>query len=560
MPRKTGRHALLEMLIAHGVEYVFGNPGTTELPLMDGLQDYPQLKYILALQETSAVAMADGYARATGKPSFVNVHIAGGLANSISMLYNAFKGGTPLILTAGQSDTRMLLEEPTLSGDLVQMCRQYTKWSGEVRYATEVPVAIRRAFRTASTPPTGPVFLSLPWNVLDEEAELDLTPASPVYFRVNPDGEAVEQAAHVMAKGKNPLMIVGDRIAQAGAVQEAVKVAEILGAPVAAMAWISSEVNFPTGHPQFWDFINLNFPATREALSQHDIILAVGCNLFSQFLYMPLMLTGKSKFVHLDVSAWEIEKNLPVEVGVWGDIKRGLGDLYKALGQLMSGAEREAARMRASTLAGGKARQQEALLEQGRQVWEQKPMAPMRLFLEMKEVLPRDAIIVNEAGTSTIHLLRAMAFNEPGSYFSIRGGSLGWGIGGALGVKLARPNRPVVGIIGDGAAMYGIQGLWTAAYYDLPVIYVICNNRSYQILKQFLVNYYYPTLGLKDRKSEYIGMNFFKQPLDCAGVAEGLGVQGFRVEQPDELQPALEKALNLGRPALVDVHIHPGDF
>jgi len=560
MLRKTGRHALLEMLIAHGLEYVFGNPGTTELPLMDGLQDYPQLKYVLALQEASAVAMADGYARATGKPSFVNVHIVGGLANSPSMLYNAFRGGTPLIWTAGQSDTRMLVEEPALSGDLVQMCRQYTKWSGEVRHAKDVPIAIRRAFRTASTPPTGPVFLSLPWNVLDEEAELDLTPASTVYSQVHPDGEAVERAAHLLAKGKNPLMIVGDRIAQAGAVQEAVKVAEILGAPVADIAARSSEVNFPTGHTQYWDSINVSSPATRETLSQHDIILAVGCNLFSQFLYMPRMLTGKSKVVHLDVSAWEIEKNFPVEVGVWGDIKKGLGDLYKALGQLMPGAEREAARLRASTLAGAKARRQESLLEQTRQVWEQKPMNPMRLFREMKEVLPRDTIIVSEAVSSTNHLLRAMDFNEPGSLFSLRGGSLGWGIGGALGVKLARPNRPVVGIIGDGAAMYSIQGLWTAAYYDLPVTYVICNNHSYQILKQFLVNYYYPTLGLKDRKSEYIGMNFSKQPVDFVGVAGGLGVQGFRVEQPDELQPTLEKALNLGRPALVDVHIYPGDF
>jgi len=560
MLRKTGRTALLEMLIAHGVEYVFGNPGTTELPLMDGLQDYPQLKYILALQETSAVAMADGYARATGKPGFVNVHIVGGLANSISMLYNAFRGGTPLILTAGQSDTRMLVEEPTLSGDLVQMCRQYTKWSGEVLHATDVPVALRRAFRTASTPPTGPVFLSLPWNVLDEGAELDLTPASTVYTQVHPDGEAIERAAHLLVKGKKPLMIVGDRIAQAGAVQEAVKVAEILGASVAAISFISSEVNFPTGHPQFWDFINLNSPAAGETLSQHDIILAVGCNLFSQFLYMPIRLRRKSKIVHLDVNAWQIEKNFPVEVGAWGDIKKGLEDLYKALEHLMSGTEREAARMRASTLAAAKAQRQKALLEQARQAWEQKPMNPMRLFLEMKEVLPRDTIIVSEAGSSTIHLIRTMAFNEPGSFFSLRGGSLGWGIGGALGVKLARPERPVVGIIGDGAAMYAIQGLWTAAYYDLPVTYVICNNHSYQILKQFLVNYYYPTLGLKDRKSEYIGMNFSKQPLDCAGVAEGLGVQGFRVEQPDEFRPTLEKALALGRPALVDVHIYPGDF
>jgi benzoylformate decarboxylase len=560
MPRKTGRHALLELLIAHGVEYVFGNPGTTELPLMDGLQDYPQLKYILALQEASAVAMADGYARATGKPTFVNVHIAGGLANGISMLYNAFRGGTPLILTAGQSDTRMLLEEPTLSGNLVEMCRQYSKWSGELRHVKDVPVAIRRAFRTASTPPTGPVFLSLPWNVLDEEAELDLTPASPVYSRLRPDAEAMERAAHVLARGKNPLMIVGDRVAQAGAVQEAVEVAEILGARVVGIAWTYSEVNFPSGHPQFWDLINLNAPATRETLSQHDVILAIGCNIFNQFLHMPLMLTGKSKVIHLDVSAWEIEKNYPVEVGVWGDIKTGLEDLYEALGQLMSGAKREAARRRASTLAEAKAEQQRAFLEQSREAWEQKPMAPVRLFLEMKEVLPRDTIIVNEAVTSSFPLYRVMEFNEPGSFFSIRGGCLGWGIGGALGIKLARPDRPVVGIIGDGSAMYSIQGLWTAAHYDLPVIYVVCNNRSYRILKQFLVDYYYPTLGLEDRKSEYIGMNFFKQPLDCAGVAEGFGVRGFRVEQPDELRSTLEKALNLGGPALVDVHIHPGDF
>ena len=559
MSRKTGRHALLEMLIGHGVEYVFGNPGTTELPLMDGLQDYPQLKYILALQESSAVAIADGYARASHKPSFANVHIAGGLSNSISMLYNAFRGGTPLILTAGQSDTRMLIEEPTLSGDLVQMCRQYTKWSGELRHATDVPVAIRRAFRTASTPPTGPVFLSLPWNVLDEEAELDLTPASTVYSQVHPDREAVEKAVQLLGKGKNPLMILGDRIAHSGAVQEAVKVAEILGVAAVDISARSSEVNFPTGHPH-WDLINVHSPATQKILSQHDIILAVGCNLFSQFLYMPLMLTGKTKIVHLDVSAWEIEKNFPVEVGIWGDIKKSLEDLYLALEQVMSDAEREAARVRASTLVEAKTKREKTLLEQTNRVWEQTPMHPMRLFWEMKEILPPDTVIVSEAVSSSTHLLRAIAFNEPGSYFGLAGGALGWGIGGALGVKLARPDRSVIGILGDGAAMYGIQGLWTAAYYDIPVIYVICNNQSYQILKQFLVNYYYPALGLKDRKSEYIGMNFSKQPVNFVGVAEALGVQGFRVEEPNEFRPSMEKALKLGKPALVDVHIDWGRF
>jgi len=556
--RKTAGHGLIEMLIAHGAEYVFGNPGTTELPIMDGLQDFPQLKYILALQEASAVAMADGYARATGKPSFVNLHIAGGLANGISMLYNAYRGGTPLILTAGQSDTRMLVEEPLLSGDLVEMCRQYSKWSWEVRHAADVPVAIRRAFRTASTPPTGPVFLSLPWNVLDEEAELDLTPASPVYARMRPDEKALERAAPLLAGAENLLMMVGDRVAQTGAVMEAVKVAEILGARVAAA--IYSEVNFPTDHPQFWGLLNLESPTTAETLSRHDVILAVGCNIFSRFLCTPPLLTGKSKVIHLDVSAREIEKNHPVEVGLWGDIKTGLLALFDTMGQVMSGSQREAAGIRASNLAEAKARRQASYLEKARQTWDRQPMDPARLFLEMEEVLPKNTIVVSEAITSTIPLMRAMKFNEPGSFFSMRGGALGWAIGGALGIKLARPDRPVVCIVGDGAAMYGIQGLWTAAYYDLPVTYVICNNRSYRILKHFLVNYYYPTLGLKDRQSDYIGMDFSKHPLDCAGVAKGFGVESFRVEKPNELRVTLEKALGLGRPALVDVHIHPGDF
>jgi benzoylformate decarboxylase len=175
-------------------------------------------------------------------------------------------------------------------------------------------------------------------------------------------------------------------------------------------------------------------------------------------------------------------------------------------------------------------------------------------------VLPRDAIVVSEAVTSTIPLFRAMDFDEPGSFFSLRGAALGWGIGGALGIKLAVPDRPVVAVVGDGSAMYSIQGLWSAVRYGLPVTYIICNNRSYRILKHYLVNYYFPVLGLEDRKSEYPGMNFFDHPLDCAAVAEGFGVKGFKVDEPDDLRPTLEKALGLGKPALVDVHIHPGDF
>ncbi|MCJ7594919.1 MAG: thiamine pyrophosphate-binding protein, partial [Desulfobacterales bacterium] len=485
--RKPSRHILLEMLVNQGVEYIFGNPGTTELPLLDAIQDHPRLKFILALQEATSVAMADGYARALGKPSFINLHIAGGLANGLSMLYNAFRGGTPLVLTAGQSDTRMLVEEPMLSGNLVEMCRQYTKWSAEVLHGTDVPTAIRRAFRTASTPPTGPVFLSLPMNVLDEEIEHHLSPPSPVLCEIRPDPRAIEQAAALLTKAENPLMLVGDRVAQAGAVPEAVRVAELLGAMVMAPNLNYSEVNFPTGHAQFGGFLSADSPEARAILGRHDVIFAVGCNVFTQFLYVPQLLTGKERLIHLDVDVREIEKSNPVAVGIWGDVRASLDELYNALDGSMSPSEREAARTRRTKVEEGNAKMRKGFLAMGRENWDQKPMNENRLFFEMKEVMPRNTIFAVEAPTSQAPLLKTVDLNEPGTFFSnIRGGALGWAIGGALGIKMAKPDRPVICIVGDGAAMYSIQGLWTAARYDLPVIYIVCNNRSYRILKHFV--------------------------------------------------------------------------
>ena len=226
MARMTGKHTLAQMLVAEGVEYIFGNPGTSETPFLDGLQDFPQLQYIQALQEGTAVGMADGYARATGKPAFANIHIAGGLANGISGLYNAFRGGTPLVLTAGNSDTRMLISEPVLSGDLVEMTKQYTKWSVEIRHASDIPVAIRRAFKEAKTPPTGPVFVSFPWDTLDEEIDFEAVPSSDGYFRIRPDAAAVDRATELLAGAENPVIVLGDRVAQSGAVEQVVRVAE----------------------------------------------------------------------------------------------------------------------------------------------------------------------------------------------------------------------------------------------------------------------------------------------------------------------------------------------
>ena len=351
MPRMTGKRALVEMLVAEGVEYVFGNPGTSETPFMDALQDYPQLKFMLSLQENSVVAMADGYARASHKPAFVNLHIAGGLAGGISMLYDSFKGGTPVVLTAGNSDTRQSLADPVLSGDLVEMTRQYTKWSAEIRHASEIPIAVRRAFREASTPPTGPVFISLPWDSLDDEADVDIVPSSTGYHRIRPDVDAVSRGADILGGAESPVMVVGDRVAQSGAVAEAVQVAELLGARVYAAAF--TEVNFPTGHPQFMGVLNLNSPSSAKKLACADALLAVGTNVFSSFLYMPEpYLNPRTRLVHLDSASREVEKVYPTEVGMIADPRAGLADLADALARGMSGSAQEAARTRAVHIPG----------------------------------------------------------------------------------------------------------------------------------------------------------------------------------------------------------------
>ena len=553
MPAMTGKHALARMLIAEGVEYIFGNPGTSETPLMDALQDLPQLKYVQALQEGTAVGMADGYARATGRPAFANIHIAGGLANGISALYNAFRGGTPLVLTAGNSDTRMLMAEPVLSGDLVEMTAQYTKWSAEVQHTSDIPMAVRRAFKAAKTPPTGPVFLSFPWNTMDETADVDIVPSAPGYYRTRPDTDALARASRLLAQAENPIVVVGDRVAQSGALPQVVKLAEQLGSKVYAAAF--SEVNFPTSHSLYGGMLNLNNPATRQQLAGADVILAVGANVFSSFLYVPEpFLNPATKLIHLDSSAWEIEKIYPTEVGILADPAAGLAELSDALTQDMSAPMREAAATRAATCAGERRRSDLQHQARLKNLGARQPMAVDRMMQELAQAAPADLIVADEAITSRPALMQAFSFDEPGGFFGIRGGALGWAMPGALGIKLANPDRPVLAVVGDGASLYTVQALWTAARYNIPVVYAICNNRSYRILKVNMDIYLRGMLNDQHRQSEYVGMDF-ANPLDLAAIAQALGVAGQRVEEPEALGPALKKAYASGKPAVIDVSI-----
>ena len=549
MPLMTGKQALMEMLRAEGVRYIFGNPGTSESPIMSSLPDYRDIKYVLVTQEGVAMGMADGYSSATGVPSLVNLHIDTGLANGVSLLHHAMDGGVPLVLTAGNKDIRKFTEGRS---DLVAMVRQFTKWSAEVTHPEQLPGMLRRAFNEAKTPPTGPTFVDFAANALDDTAEMEIISSPTGYFQLSPDQTAVQSAADLLSQSSRPIMVVGDRLAQSQGVDEAVQLAELLGARVYTTSY--ARMNFPSGHAQFLGQINPTLPASRELLSAGDVVLAVGTNVFSGFFYFSgRILAPSTKLIHVDSAPREIGKSEPTDVGIIADPKTALRCLTDAVADGMSGVQREAARLRATTVTEEKSDNKAAWEARLKQRWQQRPMSPERMMTELARALPADAIVVDDAISSKDALHGAVEFNEADSIFGERIGAIGWGMGGAMGVKLAHPDRPVIAVVGDGSAMMTVQALWTAANENIPVVYLICNNRSYRILKINMDVYKTQVLG-EPRPDEYEGMDF-PLPLNIAGIANAMGVYGRTIEDPEELAPSIRQAVELNRPVVLDVVI-----
>ncbi len=436
------------------------------------------------------------------------------------------------------------------------MVSQFTKWSAEVTNPGQIPSAVRRAFNEAKTTPTGPVFLAFAFDAFDGEADLDIIPSSQQYPGLTPDRRAIEDAAKILAGSVNPMILVGDRLGMSGGVDQAVSLAETLGARVYATSY--ARMNFPTGHPLFMGRINPVLPDARDALAPADVILAVGTNVFSGFFYFPgNTLAPETRLIHLDSSAKEIGTSEPTDVGIAGDPKIGLEHLKDAVESEMSGQAKEASKGRAALLAEEKIALKAAWQRRLKERWDQRPMPVERMMHELAQVLPRETVFADDTITSRDALHGAFEFSEPDSIFSERGGAIGWGMGSALGLKLAYPNRPVVGLLGDGSAMMTVQGLWTAANENLPVIYIICNNRSYRILKLNMNIYQSGLLQLENPASQYLGMDF-GQPFNIAAIAIAMGVYGRSIENPAELGPAVQEALASGKPAVLDVAIDGG--
>jgi thiamine pyrophosphate-dependent acetolactate synthase large subunit-like protein len=549
MPRMTGKRAMIEQLMADGVRRIFGNPGTTEQGFMDALRDYPQMEFMLALHEGVAVCMADAYARVTRAPAFVEVHIAPGLGNSLGMLHNAAVGKTPLVVYAGQSPGGTLLQEPHLSGPLVDMARPVCKWAAQIHHAHDVPRALRRAFKVAMEPPQGPVFLSLPMDSLDEEADVDIQPTTHTRWRGQVDPAGMAEVAALLLGAERPMLMVGDGIALADAQPEVVALAETAGIPV--FECYASEFTMPASHPLNQGALNFVTPGPlRATLEGCDLLLVVGAPMF-QLIFPEVQspVPAGTKIVQIDINPWEIGKNVNPDLAFLADPKAALAELVDQVRRRQTPQEARVAAARAEKIGERTKAARARYWEQAKKNWDATPISAPRLMHEIRHALPGDALVFAEAITNSAHLTQALMPDEPGRLVRVRGGGIGPGLPGSLGAQLAKPDRKVVGICSDGAAMYSISALWTAAHHRIPVTYVMLNNAAYRILKLNMVEY----LGKAARGRGFTAMDLTDPELRFDRMAESMGVPGFRVDKPDDLAPILKKALDLGGPSLVDV-------
>jgi benzoylformate decarboxylase len=551
MPAMLGKTAFLELLKQEGVRVMFGNPGTTELPLMDALAVEQDLRYVLALQEAPAMAMADGYAQASGGLAVVNLHVAPGLGNAMGMLYDAQKAGSPLLVTAGQHEQTFNLTEPILWADLPTIARPLVKWSYEVRRLEDLPRALHRATKTALAPPTGPVFLSLPGDILNASADIELGSPTRIAAATRADPAAIDRAARLLARAARPIILAGDAVAQTNALTELVRLAEQLGAPVYDEG-VASRTAFPSTHPLYRGSFARLSPVIRGILQDHDLLLSIGADLFT--LSLPNVIEGLPEglpVIHLDTDPWELGKNYPETISLLGDPKNTLPDLSAALHAAMSPPDRARAAERLETASEGGRASLAKLRASAEAVTDRTPIAPLALMHAVAQALPSDAVVIDETISSGAGLRRLLQSNDAQSFFGLRGGGIGWGLPAAIGVKLALSDRPVVALIGDGSALYTMQGLWTAAHDNVAVVFIIINNASYRILKQ-RTNAMKAFAAQTDR---YVGMDLDNPRIDFLSVAAGFGIAAHRAATIPEFRELFDRALKSNAPSLIDVEV-----
>ena len=545
-----GSIAFLSLLVDEGVTHLFGNPGTTELPLMAALPKFPQLQYVLAAQESAVVAMADGYARAHGGLAACNVHVAPGLGNAMGSLFNANWIGSPLIVTAGQHEVGHGLTEPMLYAPLEPIARPVVKWAVEVTRLVDLPRVVRRAAKTALAPPTGPVFISLPGNVLDDDVEIDLGRRNRVDARNRPADATLDALAERLLAADNPVLVCGHDVNMRRALDSAADLAELLGAAV-YQDTVPTAAPFVSRHDCYVGMLSRDQRDVSRRLADYDLLMCLGTDLLRMSVPGAVSpLPAGLPVVQIAERNAELAKNYPTEVAIQADVGETLTALTAVLRARRSPGQTAAAARRIDAIRAGNWSAQREALARSLATRPDGPLDPDGLMLRIAESLPEDAVVVDEGLTSTRALPQLVAYRDAWSYYGLASGGIGFAIAGAIGIRLAVPDRPLVAVIGDGSAMYNIQALWTAAHLKLQIVFVIANNREYRILKQ--------RVRTRDDFTGFVGMDFRDPPIDFAALAAAMGVRALRVTEADAVETALRDALAHDGPTLLDVILDDG--
>jgi benzoylformate decarboxylase len=526
----TVRDATYDLLRAHGLTTMFGNPGSTELPM---LADFPDdFRYVLGLQEAVVVGMADGFAQASGRPGFVNLHTAPGVGNAMGAIFNAQANHSPLVITAGnQSRSLMTLQANLTNRDATRMPHPLVKWSYEPPRAEDVPHALARAIHAASLPPKGPAFVSIPMD--DWHAEVDNHAVEHAAKRkVRGDAVAspdvVRELADRLEKAKNPAFVAGPDIDASGAWDAAIALVERQKLPVwASPAPGGGRIGFPESHPHFRGVLPPAIGPLGETLAAYDFVLVGGASVFAYYPNIPgALLADGTELVAITSDPDEAQR-APLGDAVVADVRLTLEALLDAVGE--SGREAPEA------------------------PWpppdpeESDPIQPGAAVQALADVWPEDGIAVVESPSATLAVRNRLKLSKPGSWFFGAGGGLGFGLSAAVGVQMAQPDRPVVCVIGEGSVQYAVQAFWTAAAYDVPLTVLVLRNEEYAILKWFA--------GLEQVEGAP-GLDLPK--LDCSALASAYGVNARRTAGADDTREALRQAIGSGRPELVEVRVAPG--
>jgi benzoylformate decarboxylase len=518
----TVREATYEVLRNLGMTVIFGNPGSTELPF---LRDMPaDFKYVLGLHERAAAGMALGYSLAKGDGVFVNLHSIASAGNGLSAIQDAWHMHVPLVITAGQQDRRQFLAEPFLTSRAVETVRPYVKWAYEPLRAEDVPAAIARGYHLAMQPPMGPIFISIPMD--DWIHDCQPVVERRVGRKVQPDSMALDEVVAALDSSRSPALVAGSQIEEDGAWHEVVALAEHLNADVYQDP-IPSRWTFPRSHPQFRGGLLPAQQPLADQLAEHDVVVVLGARIFLYYAYLP---------------------GDPINSGT-------------KLFQITNSPRDAAAALAGTSIVGNVATAAEYIRAHSRtrqrspqasvpppELAPAHPITPAFLFAVLNRVMPRNAVIAEECPSSKGDLDRYLVLDDPGSFYSVPNGVLGFGLPAAVGLQMGHPERRVVCPIGDGSIQYSVQALWSAVQQKAPVLVIVLRNFDYSALKGFCD---FTQVGRNVPGMDIPGIDIVK-------IAQGYGMAAQEVDRPEELEPALRAAFLVSEPRLISVNVAKG--